>query len=408
MSDLHEGRVDEKRAHRGPYAAVFFNQSIAGMFVDLAGETAKAMGPVLVHTGTKLKSVPRGVTVWTAPAYDNSSLKSRARTWAAYMARATVDAARIRGEKPVVFLASNPPMLPALGLALNLVRGWPYVVQVLDVYPDVLVSQGLVGENNPGVHAFGALDRAVYARAHAVTTLGPVMAETLAKYMPAGVNAQVFRTWTDVGAMTPRPKEENWFAKEHGLVEPLVVMYSGNLGLTHDLGGLFEAARLLEGEEAEGKRAVRLLVVGNAERLKEQDPSLAQRKSVRFLPFQPEEVVPYSLSAADVGVVALGKGIAGISMPSKTYPLMAAGCAVLGVGFGGDDVQRVIEEHRCGLYARADRPEEIAAAIRRFREDPEFLGECKRNARAAAERHFDALTCIGRHVGLFREAVNGG
>ena len=44
----------------------------------------------------------------------------------------------------------------------------------------------------------------------------------------------------------PIPKEENWFAKEHSLIDHFVVLYSGNMGRCHDTDTLFEAALKLK------------------------------------------------------------------------------------------------------------------------------------------------------------------
>ena len=389
------------------FSVVFFNQSLLSVFLDLAEETARRMGPVLLHTGTEIKHAPRGVTVWQAPRYDNSSLRSRARTWSLYVSDAARASTRVRvprgARPPVAFLASNPPMLPALGYALSRTRGWPYVVQVLDIYPDVLTRRGMVTTSHPVARAWSMQNRLVYARASSVVTLGERMADVLDPYMPPGRRAEVIPTWASVDEVVPREKGDNWFAKEHGLVDELVVMYSGNLGLTHNLGALFDAARELEGDAA--KPAVHVVMIGNAARMLENDPSLKDRPNVTFLPFQPAAVVPFSLSSGDVAVVTLGREAGGLSMPSKTYFAMAAGSALLGVGYGGDDIERLIEKHRCGLYVRGDDPRAVAAAVRRFRDEPAFLAECKRNARRAAESDFSARSCIAHYLELFEHAA---
>ena len=51
--------------------------------------------------------------------------------------------------------------------------------------------------------------------------------------------------------------------------------------------------------------------------------------NVEFLPYQPMERLAESLSTADLGVVCLGKEFTGMSVPSKTYGLMAAAIPIL-------------------------------------------------------------------------------
>ena len=45
---------------------------------------------------------------------------------------------------------------------------------------------------------------------------------------------------------------------------------------------------------------------------------------VTIVPFQPEEVLSYTLACVDVGVVSFAAGAEGVSMPSKTCFTMAA------------------------------------------------------------------------------------
>lgn len=55
----------------------------------------------------------------------------------------------------------------------------------------------------------------------------------------------VIHNWADGDTIVPRKKEENWFCRKHGLTSGLVIMYSGNMGATHDLESVVIAAKRL-------------------------------------------------------------------------------------------------------------------------------------------------------------------
>ena len=55
----------------------------------------------------------------------------------------------------------------------------------------------------------------------------------------------VVPTWVDAEQIKPLPKEQNWFAVQHGQMGKLTVLYSGNLGLSHGLDTVVAAAREL-------------------------------------------------------------------------------------------------------------------------------------------------------------------
>ena len=50
---------------------------------------------------------------------------------------------------------------------------------------------------------------------------------------------------------------------------------------------------------------------------------------MRFLPYQPRETLAESLSAADVHVVGLARGLAGYVVPSRLYGILAVGRPVI-------------------------------------------------------------------------------
>ena len=51
--------------------------------------------------------------------------------------------------------------------------------------------------------------------------------------------------------------------------------------------------------------------------------------NVTFLPYQESKILPYSFSSADFGIVSLGTGAEGLSVPSKTFYFLASGVTLL-------------------------------------------------------------------------------
>ena len=86
---------------------------------------------------------------------------------------------------------------------------------------------------------------------------------------------------------------------------------------------------------------------------------------MRFLPYQPREVLPLSLSAADVHVVGLARGLAGYVVPSRLYGILAVGRPVI---VAADETSETAQRRRasagCGIVVPPGRPELLAGAIR--------------------------------------------
>ena len=59
---------------------------------------------------------------------------------------------------------------------------------------------------------------------------------------------KIIRNWADGCLIRPMPKSDSNVAKRERLVDSFVVLYSGNMGLFHELGTLVLAAKELENE----------------------------------------------------------------------------------------------------------------------------------------------------------------
>ena len=127
--------------------------------------------------------------------------------------------------------------------------------------------------------------------------------------------------------------------------------------------------------------------------------------NVRFLPFYPGEQLPQVLASADLHVVTVRKGLEGLVVPSKLYPILMAGRPVLALSAAEADVARIVNEHGCGFVVDPDDPDAVAETVRSVRQRPEVLETMAQKARQAS-RLFDREHELKRFVGLV-EAVAG-
>ena len=135
--------------------------------------------------------------------------------------------------------------------------------------------------------------------------------------------------------------------EKHGLINKKVILYSGNMGVTHDLMTLLEAAKEIQSID----NNYHFLFVGDGT----QNESLVSFKeehelyNVSFLPYQDADVLPYSFASADFGIVSLGSGAEGLSVPSKTFYLLSAGAAIIAITEPGSEIESLVNENNCGI-----------------------------------------------------------
>ena len=138
-------------------------------------------------------------------------------------------------------------------------------------------------------------------------------------------------------------------------------MHSGNVGHAQNLDNLVYATTYLRDLDD-----LAVPIVGFGARHAEVT-ALANRLEadrVRFLPYQPRDVLTESLGSAHVHYVGLAKGLSGFVVPSRLYGILAAGRPVIVAADADSETARLVNEVDCGVVVPPDRPDLIAAAIR--------------------------------------------
>lgn len=283
-----------------------------------------------------------------------------------------------------VILAPSPPL--TIGLSayiISRVKRIPYVYNVQDIYPDVVVKLGIL--RNPWIIRFSRwLERYVYARARHITVLSEgFRANLLHKGVPLE-KLTVIPNFVDVDFIRLLPRD-NGFRHRCGLDGRFVILYAGNLGHSQGLEHVLECAALLQDQDD-----IAFVIVGNGSR-KPYLEAQAQEMglgNVRFIPFQPREDVPDIYAAADVSLAPLRKGIALYSVPSKVYTIMASGRPVVAAVDPGSDAWELVEQAQCGLCIEPENPHALAEAIRALHADPALRQRLGRNGREHVVQHY--------------------
>jgi len=370
------------------YQVVFLNQVTGPLFRELAEDIAQALGECLLITGKdKLYQTPRQkkLTTKIAPAYNRSNLWRRLGSWMAYFFVAVYRVFK-SDKKSLLFIVSNPPFLGLLGYFFSILRGQRYVVLVYDLYPGLLEGVGKIKKDGVLSRSWTRFNRLIWSRATLVFTIGDYMAKNIEHMMDGMPNQPEIVSipnWADGSNIQPRTKANNWFAVAQKQTDKLTVMYSGNVGGTHDLSPLLAAAQELA-EDTD----IHFLIIGGGVRWSALEREARGMKNITLLPFQPEEHLPYTLTTADVAVVTLEAGVEGHSVPSKTYYALAAGAALLVISQGPNELTQLIETEQCGVAVSHSETQAMVVAIQRFKNDPLFLERCRENARRAMEQHY--------------------
>jgi glycosyltransferase involved in cell wall biosynthesis len=218
-----------------------------------------------------------------------------------------------------------------------------------------------------------------------IVVLGEDMKErVIAKGVPPQ-KIVVVRDGTFIPSSLPPP--DHPIAQELRKGFPFVAMHAGNLGFYGAWETLIAAARQIKDE------GIGLIFIGDGA-CKTRLCALADgNPNVLVLPFRPPKEVPFVLTAPDIHIVTVKRGMEGLVVPSKLYPILAAGKPVLVVAPENSDPARIVQRAGCGLIADPDDPTTVIAMLRWARQNPDALQRMGQRAREiapefSADRHF--------------------
>jgi glycosyltransferase involved in cell wall biosynthesis len=317
---------------------------------------------------------------------------------------AAVSAARAASIKADVVLATSTPLTVALpGILAARLRRVPFVFEVRDLWPEIPIDMGALG--NPLARRLaGGLAWFAYRNAAEVVALSPGMA--------AGVTARCPGTPTTV---VPNASDLELFGSASGTEfraaqpwlggRPLVV-YAGTLGAANDVGYLVRlAARVRELDPD-----VRFLIVGDGKQWQD-TRDLAGRLGVldstlRMWRQVPKERVPQILAAATIAAsVFLPLRSLEDNSANKFFDALAAGKPVA-INYGGWQ-RDLLSATGAGLVLDRDDVQVAAKDLAARLRDPGWLRSAGAAARRLAETQFARDELFARFEAVLERAVNG-
>jgi colanic acid biosynthesis glycosyl transferase WcaI len=342
-----------------------------------------------------------GVTIIRArgTTFSPRRFSGRALNYVTYFLSAVWAALRLPRQDVTIAL-TDPPIIGFAALAARPRRGMIFFCQ--DIFPEVA---GLLEDfQSPLVNAIlERVNRFLVARATRIVALGDTMASRLVKGKGADpAKITVIHNWADTSAIVPSAKQ-NAFAVGHGLDANFVVLHAGNIGLGQNLDVVIDAMALL----AE-RRDILLLFIGDGNRRIALEERVKDRglDNVRFLPFQPRDQLRWTYASSDVCLVSLKPGLAGYIVPSKLYPILAAGRPYIAAVEAISEVAALTERHRCGVVVTPGDAAQLAAEIQRLAEQRQEREAMGARARLAAEL-FGRERQIAAHAQVIEKVAAG-
>jgi colanic acid biosynthesis glycosyl transferase WcaI len=332
---------------------------------------------------------------WVYASGTKQRMVHRLASYLSFNAIATVAGLLSRRTYDVVLCTNGSFFTGITAYVRGLTRHVPFVYNVQDLYPETPVAAGQL-TNRRAIAALERLERFMYRHAAHVSVITPAFRDNIAAKGVPAEKISVIPNFVDTEFIRPLPKA-NAFAAANGLADRFVVTHAGNLGYVYDLDTMLDAAALLRNEAD-----ILFLIVGDgvAKPALQGKAAALGLDNVRFLPFQPQEDLPWLRAASDVQVSLYRHGSARYSMPSKIYEIMASGRPLLASADRGSDVWNLVEATGCGVCVPPEDAPALADAVLELARNPD-----RREAMAAAGRQHAVQSYSRAAIGAQYDAL---
>lgn len=356
---------------------ILLNHVSGYMMIDIANAFADKYDECILLTGElrkRKKDLDPKVKQFNLIKYNPRSNLSRLLTWIIGFLQALLYII-FRSGKADLFITTNPP----LGVFIPYFCKNKYSLLIYDIYPDVLIEYKMLSKESLIIKFWEKTNRKIFANAQKVFTISNGMKKLISKYVdPAKI--EIVPCWTDNSFLKPIPKEDNIFIKEQEVSGKFLVIYSGNLGYTHDIEVLVDLAERVKRQD------IFFFLIGEGDKKK----ILADRidksgqKDIRLLSWQDIKMYPFSLSSADLAVVTLGKNASLMSVPSKLYDIMSVGSPLLSIAEKDSEMAKIINKYDMGICCSADQTDQMLEFIYNLMDDKEYYQKMRANSLKAS------------------------
>lgn len=303
-----------------------------------------------------------------------------------------------RGDR--ILVVTNPPSMPFICAFAALARGAAYTLLIHDNYPEILIAAGKSSDDSAIVRVMQFANRWLYKHASKIIVCGRDMAELVGRKTEGlDVSIETIQNWAELENVEPRPRFENKLLQSTGFDSRLVFLYAGNMGYPNDMETIIAAAEKYREDERFG-----FIFLGTGVKRKWLEKMVSDHNlaNVLLLDPRPRSEQNEFLNACDVALVSLVEKMKGVSVPSRTYNILAAGKPVLALVENDSEVAKVVSEDAVGWSLPPGDSDRFCAVLEEIHARREELGPMGERARAAALSKYSVTVAVGKFLAAMK------
>lgn len=310
----------------------------------------------------------------------------------------------VRKEKNVdiVFATSTPLTVGAIAIWLKWTKGWRYVFEVRDLWPEALIQEGIT--NPIVVWALRLLEKWSYKKSEHVISLSPGMEDGVLKIGTPKCKSTMVPNMSKPDKFYPHEPNQS-IIKQFGIdTDKFNLIHFGAMGFDNHLDYIVEAARIAKEQK---KDNLNFIFLGDGSTKPEMEKLCNQYglSNVQFLGNHKMDVVSEIVNCCSASIVSFQNiPILATNSPNKLFDSLSAGKPIFVNSSGW--TKELVEKEKCGVYVDPERPQDLVDAMDNLSHSPLDLQEYSRNSRRLSVEVFDKKILSSKVVDVIESVYN--
>lgn len=334
--------------------------------------------------------------------YNNYMSKvQKVRSFLQFMRKSIKEASKIN-DVDIVFATSTPLTVGAVALKLKKAKGFKYVFEVRDLWPEFPIQIGAI-RNSLIIKVLRAFERKIYEKSEQVVALSPGMKDGVVAAGTPESKVSMIPNMSKPDEFYPHePNLE--IAKKFGIdTNDFNIIHFGSMGPANGLGYIIEAAKLCQ---EQGLNDVKFIFMGDGAT----QPILKKKVeeyglvNVKFLGNHKMSVVSEVVNLCDLSMTSFKNlPILATNSPNKLFDSLSAGKPIVVNSAGW--TKDLVEKEECGFFVDPDNPQDFADKIKRYKDNKPLLEKWGKNARELSETTFDKAILSSKVADVIEKAA---
>lgn len=287
----------------------------------------------------------------------------------------------------LIYATSTPLTIGAVALFIHKIKGWKYIFEVRDLWPEFPIQVGAI-RNKCLIEALRKLEALIYHHAEHIVALSPGMADGVLKCKIPETKVTVIPNMSKVDIFYPHERIYTQFDKYGIDKSKFNVAHVGSMGVANGLMTVMESARYLQDILKNGYINFIMVGDGATKPMLEQFVRDNELLNVRFIGEYGTSDVAEILNCCDVSLTSFKNlPILYTNSPNKLFDSLSAGKPIVVNSAGW--TKDLVEKHCCGFYANPNNPSDLANKLVDLSKDSAALKRYSVNSRKIAEEVFD-------------------